>query len=313
RVLGQQPAQRGPVEGVGLGAELVERRLGQRVAGHHPHAGPPLGARLGEQQGPPVGEAPPGLAAPGAGRLLRVGPQPAALHEVDDEGHRLEPEQEVLAPTPDVRQRVPGRLLGGRGRRLERGERQRLEPLEDGATEVVGQPLGVGLDLGHLGHGRLPRQSKVVAARTSASASSTAATARWCAISLVRSPPTRSRPSTKARWADSRPLAIPAAVARSVVRRTSGSAAGPGTRWARPSSTTTCHRTAPAGSSTTCSTVSRTPRSASVRRSSPASAAPAASIHSGPRYRTGAAYRRPGAGGPPCPGGAPGARAMLGP
>src|SRR5690606_32508144 len=228
-----------------------------------------------------------------------------ALHEVDDEGHRPEPQQQVLAPAPDAGQRVPDGLLGRGRRRLQRGERQGLEPVEDGAAEVGGQPLGVGLDLGQLGHGAPPGgQSKVVAARTSASASSTAATARWCASSVDRSPPTRSRPSTKARWADSRPLAIPAAVARSVVNRRSGAAAGPGTRRARPSSTTTCQRTVPAGSSTTCSTVSRTPRSAVASRSSRASAAPAASIHSGLRYRTGATYRRPGAGGPPCPGGA---------
>ena len=50
------------VDGVGLGAEPVERRLRLGVAGDDPHAGLALGAGLGEQQRPPVGEAPAGLA-----------------------------------------------------------------------------------------------------------------------------------------------------------------------------------------------------------------------------------------------------------
>jgi hypothetical protein len=74
RVLGQEAGQAGLVEEVGLGPEGVERRLGQRVTRHHPHAGLALGARLGEQQRAPVGEAPSSLAVAGTGGLLLVDP-----------------------------------------------------------------------------------------------------------------------------------------------------------------------------------------------------------------------------------------------
>ena len=107
---------------VGLGAELVERRLGLGVAGDHPHPGLALGARLGEQQGPAVVEAPAGDAAAGLGRLLLVGLQPAALHEVHDEGQHAHVEQQVLAPAADVDDGWPARLGRVGPERLQRGE-----------------------------------------------------------------------------------------------------------------------------------------------------------------------------------------------
>ena len=126
-VLAEQPGERGSVEVGRLGAEAVERLLPVGVARHHPHAGLALGAGLGQQQRPAVGERPAGLPALRLRRLLLVGLQPAALHQVHDERDRLEPQQQVLAPPADLEQRVPGGLFGGRGEGLERGERQRSE------------------------------------------------------------------------------------------------------------------------------------------------------------------------------------------
>ena len=57
----------------GVGAEAIERFVRLGVTRHHPHAGLALGAGLGEQERPPVGEGPPGLTVAGLGRLLLVG------------------------------------------------------------------------------------------------------------------------------------------------------------------------------------------------------------------------------------------------
>ncbi len=158
-VLGEQAAEVVPAEGVGFGAEVVERGPALGSAVHHPHAGLALGAGLGEQEGPAVGEGPAGLAAPGLGRLLGVLLEAAALHEVDDERHRLEPQQQVLAPAPHLLERVAlRRLRRGRGG-LEGGEGQRPEARQVGPGVGLREPLGVGLDLGHLGHGGPPSTS----------------------------------------------------------------------------------------------------------------------------------------------------------
>ena len=112
-----------------------------------------LGARLGEQQGPAVGEGPPGEPAPGLGRLLLVGLEPAALHEVDHEGRSPKSEQQVLAAA--ARRRSSGRptAAAGIGRDgLQRGEGERPEPRELGPAERRLEALGVGLELGQLGH-----------------------------------------------------------------------------------------------------------------------------------------------------------------
>jgi hypothetical protein len=66
-----------------------------------PHPGPSLRALLGEQQRRALVEHEPRLAAARLGRLLLVGEQAAALHEVDGEGDRFELEQEVLAAPTD--------------------------------------------------------------------------------------------------------------------------------------------------------------------------------------------------------------------
>ena len=50
----------------GVGAEVVERLVVSGSPAHHPHAGLALGAGLGEQQRPAVGEAPSGPARRGA-------------------------------------------------------------------------------------------------------------------------------------------------------------------------------------------------------------------------------------------------------
>ena len=106
RVVLEQPGERGLVDRVGLGTEAEQRRLLLGIAVDHPHARLALGARLGEQQRPTVGEAPAGLAEPGLGGLLLVGLEAAALHEVDDEGELAEVEQEVLAPAADEHELV---------------------------------------------------------------------------------------------------------------------------------------------------------------------------------------------------------------
>ena len=144
--------QRRAVDLVGLGAEVVERRLGLGVAVDGPHAGLALGAGLGEQQRPAVVEAPAGDAAPGLGRLLLVGLEPPALHQVHDERHHADVEQQVLAPPADEHDGLADGVGGIGPVRLEGGERDRREPLEHGAGEGGVEPLGVGLDLGELGH-----------------------------------------------------------------------------------------------------------------------------------------------------------------
>ena len=123
-----------------------------------PDPGPLLGARLGEQQGPTVVEDPAGEAAPGLGGLLLVGLEPAALHQVDDEGGRLEHEGQVLAPLADPQQRRAVGDVRGRGVGLQRGERDGHELRQHGPAELVGEPLGVGPDLGQLRHRPAPRR-----------------------------------------------------------------------------------------------------------------------------------------------------------
>ncbi len=130
-VRGEEQAELVGVQRVGVGAQPIEGRLLLGVAGQHPHAGLALGAGLGEQQGPPVGEAPPGLAEAGLGRLLLVDLESAALHEVDDEGGHAEVEQQVLAPPSDEDQLVPVGRVGRRNGCLQGREGDRREALQD--------------------------------------------------------------------------------------------------------------------------------------------------------------------------------------
>ncbi len=91
----------------------------------------------------------------GFDRPLVVGDEAAALHQVHDERDRLEPQQQVLASTPDVQERSTERLRRCGHRRLQRGEVERRESRERASGELLGQALGVSLDLGHLRHGEL--------------------------------------------------------------------------------------------------------------------------------------------------------------
>ena len=180
----------------GLRPELVERRrrqLGGPVDA--PHAGAPLGALLGQQQRrgdrrarrsntkrawPPRGF---------ADCLASTSSRPPCIRWTTNVT-RLEPHEQVLAAPADLLQRLPVGLVGRRHRRLEGGERERHEPLQALPGEVGGQPLGVGLDLGHLGHRRAP-QSYSVRSRTSANTASRAPNTGCASSSRCWSPNSR--------------------------------------------------------------------------------------------------------------------------
>ena len=209
--LQQRRAASVEVDRVGVGAEPVERLLGLGVAGDDPHAGLALGAGLGQQQRPAVVEHPAGHAAAGLGRLLLVGLQPAALHEVHDERGRR-------------RSRAAGTCPGGRRRRA-RGRPptraagthvfsavnvMRPEPRERRAGEVARRAARRGpgpraarasaSELGAGPHGRRTRRRR-------------RRTRRWCGHRAApTSPPTRSSPTMNADCADSSPRPIAAAV-----------------------------------------------------------------------------------------------------
>ena len=211
RVLREERREGGLVDRVGVGAEAEQRRLLLGVAGDHPHAGLALGAGLGEQQRPAVGEAPAGLAEARLGGLLLVRLEAPALHEVDDEGELAEVEQQVLAPPADEHELLAvGAVGGGRGR-LQGGEGQRREALER----------------------RCRRRRRRGARRGPGSRGAQARAARehvvdrWPARRLGRSRPAGRRraaagPRMKAAWADSSPRWMASAVARSWVKVTSG-------------------------------------------------------------------------------------------
>ena len=162
RVLGQQRARgwrRRPCRRRGRGRASGSCSSGSPST--HPHAGLALGAGLGEQQRPAVGEPPAGLAEPRLGRLLLVGLEAAALHEVDDEGELAEVEQQVLAPAPHrrARGRRPPRARGIAV--LSTVKASGVNRSQRGAGEVGVEPLGVGLDLGELRHGPLANTSSI--------------------------------------------------------------------------------------------------------------------------------------------------------
>ena len=77
---------------------------------------------------------------------------------------------------------------------------------ERGAGELGVEPLGVGLDLGQLGH------QYSVPPRTASNTSSTPSKVPWWVISSSTLPPTRSLPIMKAVWADRSPRPMAAAV-----------------------------------------------------------------------------------------------------
>ena len=118
-LLGEAGGQLVRLDAVGLRPEVSSGGRRQHAVGRHaPHAGLALGALLGEQQRRSVAvEHEAGLPAAGLGRLLGVDEQPAALHQVDDERHRLERHEEVLAAPADLVQRQAVRRVRRRDAR----------------------------------------------------------------------------------------------------------------------------------------------------------------------------------------------------
>ena len=134
----EQAAQRGGVDGVGVGAEARRAAAappGRRRRTHTP-ALRSVPASVSSSARPSANRQrawpPRGLAD-----CFSSGLQPPALHEVDDEGGRAEVEQQVLAPAADEHERLAvGRVGPGHGG-LQRGEGDRGEALERGAGEVA--------------------------------------------------------------------------------------------------------------------------------------------------------------------------------
>jgi hypothetical protein len=71
---------------------------------------------------------------------------------VHHEGERLEPQQQVLAPSTDLEQRLAVRSRRRRHSGLQRGEVEGDELAQHRPAKLLGQPFGVGLDLWYLGH-----------------------------------------------------------------------------------------------------------------------------------------------------------------
>ena len=140
------------VDGVGLGAEPVQRRLSLHRAAQDPHPGLAFGAGLGQQPRAPVGEGPAEQPSARLLGLLRVRTEATALHEVDHVGGVPEVQQQVLATRADLLERVADRRVGRRIEGLQRREAQQGDAVEDVVGEGGGHPLGVGADFGKLGH-----------------------------------------------------------------------------------------------------------------------------------------------------------------
>ena len=84
-------------------------------------------------------------------RLLDV--EPAGLREVHEHPPgAAQLEDQELAPPPDAGDGAADERLGRGCERLQPREAERLVPLQDGPDELLRQPLGQGLHLGHLGH-----------------------------------------------------------------------------------------------------------------------------------------------------------------
>ena len=123
--------------------------------------------------------------------------------------------EEELAASRDDLQRMPVGLLGSRHDGLQRGERERAELLQAQPAELLGEPLGVGLDFGHLRHGQLvPDHSYSVCALTAANTESSAPNSDCESSSRCWSPCSRMCPLTNASWALSVPVATATAVSQ---------------------------------------------------------------------------------------------------
>ena len=79
-----------------------------------------------------------------------------------------EVEQQVLAPAADEHERLAVGRRPGRGVAVLRAVKVRGEALEGGAGEGGVEPLGVGLDLGELRHGRAANTSSMAASAAGA-------------------------------------------------------------------------------------------------------------------------------------------------
>ena len=201
RVLGAGAvASVGGVDRVGVGAEAG--RAAPASSGSpstHPHAGPLLGAGLGEQQRPSRRRRRQRASPPrGLADCFSSGSQPAALHEVDDEGQRRR--TAAAGTCPAGRPASSGRPTassGGGCAGLERGERERAgsrcssAPAKSsvsrsawawisGSSGIAQRYVGVAADAG------------------SKTASKARERVAGAAMSAVTSPPTRSRPPMKA-------------------------------------------------------------------------------------------------------------------
>ena len=156
----------------------------------------------------PSAKHPAGHAAPGLGRLLLVGLEPAALHEVDDEGGRAEVEQQVLAPPADEDQRRgrrPPRAAGTAVFSAVKRDRPEAWPARCRRTSASSRSAWAWTS------GSSGISTRCPPARAS-NTSSTPSKVPWWVISSSTSPPTRSLPIMNAVWADSSPRPMAAAV-----------------------------------------------------------------------------------------------------
>ena len=125
---------------------------------------------------------------------------------MDDEREHAEVEQQVLAPPADEHDGVPDGL-GRSGRYVFSAVNvMGREALEHGAGEGAVEPLGVGLDLGQLGHRYSPQLGEHAGGRRQS----------------VEAAPHPEPAVDERLLADSSPAAIAVAVGRSSVMVTSG-------------------------------------------------------------------------------------------
>ena len=142
------------------------------------------------------------MAAPGLGRLLLVGPQPAALHQVDHERDGAEVERAGTCPGGRRTRGAGPRPSSGGGAAVLRavnasGRNARAWPRRTRRRAARRGPGPRGARARPLSRGRRSgaRRTRRPGRRGTA----------WWSRRAVRSPPTRRRPTMKAAWADSVP------------------------------------------------------------------------------------------------------------
>ena len=115
-----------------------------------------------------------------------------------------EVEQQVLAPPADGGQRLADGVVGGGTAVLSAVNESGRNVSSVGAAEVVGEPLGVGLDLGELGHAG----DRCRAGPHGGEARRRGRRARAVGEEPGQVAAERSRPAMNAAWADSSPSAM---------------------------------------------------------------------------------------------------------